>query len=443
MRIKNFEETGLKKVVQWVKNNNINNLEENEFKEALKTVNISFIAEEINRIQSTLLCELKDSYVQQSQRYVSMSEEAYQLPNLAEEDEKKAHSLLNQAFKLYEKMSQLKDGDFKGRPKVENYKYGIPIEDARYILPLATKTNISIAMSGNKLYDLFALICSEKYASLFAEMRKEIIDLLPSCIVNLLPTDVDPSSNQNLVKKLYQQDLDLLSPEENMILLDSFDNLDLKVGLGAATSTSANVPSQKLEFWGTEAVDKAKKLTERVLGYGHESIAEQARTTFAMMCSMVTYHQQIRHRLSKNHRESLSELISTPRSPLIPPTIKGSQFENEFLDLITKIKKFRSDIYCEYSLEKALPFLLNCDQIKLIISTNARIDQEMLSERICMNAQWEIRKLSTKKLAELRKLSSVLYEKALPSCIYSKCKEGKLSCGRQEEMREKFLKDKN
>lgn len=40
-------------------------------KELLKTCNISFVLEGLNRWQSTMICELKDSYVQQSQRYVT------------------------------------------------------------------------------------------------------------------------------------------------------------------------------------------------------------------------------------------------------------------------------------------------------------------------------------------------------------------------------------
>jgi len=43
----------------------------------LKTINISFVAEGIDRIQSTLICELKNSYVQQSQRYVTMGKNSY------------------------------------------------------------------------------------------------------------------------------------------------------------------------------------------------------------------------------------------------------------------------------------------------------------------------------------------------------------------------------
>ena len=439
MEITNFEQTGLDKVVQWIKNNNITDLKQEALREALKTVNLSFAVEGINRVQSTLLCELKDSYVQQSQRYVAMDEDAYCLPELSEKDNKQARQLVNQAFQLYEKMSELKEGEFKGRPQLEHYKHGIPIEDARYILPLATKTNVSVAMTGNKLYDLFSLLFKEKYSVLFAEMREKLITLLPDCLVQLLPHELSGDDNSELIKKLYQEQFSQLTAEENMILLNSFDDVDLKVGLGAATSTSPQPPSEKLDAWGEEAQDKAKGLTARVLGYGHESIAEQARTTFAMMCSMVTYHQQIRHRLSENHREKLIELILQERPALVPPTIEGSKFEGAFLKLVDEIKQFRIYIYKEYGLDKTLPFLLNCDQIKLIMSTNARIDQEMLAERICMNAQWEIRQLSTKKLLQLRELSDVLYEKALPSCVYGKCKEGKLSCGRQEEVRERFL----
>ncbi|GAB6139212.1 FAD-dependent thymidylate synthase [Halanaerobaculum tunisiense] len=439
MRITNFEQTGLDQVRSWLDRNNIKQIEEDTIKEALRRVNLSFIAEKITRLQSTLLCELKDSYVQQSQRYVTMKETAYSLPELAPEDLQQATDLIEQAFVLYNKMSELKSESAKRRPKVADYKHGIPIEDARYILPLATKTNISVAMTGDKLYDLFCLLTDQQYGSIFKEFRTAMEEQLPASLLNLLPKSTS-SSDYDLVADLYQQDFASLTPEDNMILLNSFTNLDLKVGLGAATSTSPVVPSQKLADWGAQATSKAQGLTERVLDYGHESIAEQARTTFGMMCSLVTYHQQIRHRLSENHRERLANLIlEQDRELLVPPRIEESDFKAEFLKLAKQFKDLRLKIYREYGLDKALPFLLNCDQIKLVISTNARIDQEMLAERICNKAQWEIRELSTKKLLQLRDLSSVLYEQALPSCIHGACKEGKMTCGQQEQMRDQFL----
>ncbi|MTI48751.1 MAG: thymidylate synthase thyx [Firmicutes bacterium] len=444
MRITNFDNTGLDRVEQWIEKNRHLNLDDNVLSEVLKTVNISFVAEKVNRMQSMLLCELKDSYVQQSQRYVTMGENAYDLPELEEEDTNKAKELVDKLFRLYSDMSQLKDGDFKGRPKNENYKYGIPIEDARYILPISTKTNLFCAMTGDKLIDLYSLIQDEAYSSIFYDFSKELEKYIPSNILSVLHNQKNTNSEIiNISESFYIDDFNKIDEDNNMILVDSFEDLDLKVGLGALTSTQKRTPSETIEIWKDEAKTKAKNVAKRVLGYGHDSIAEQARTTFGMMCSLVTYHQQVRHRLTNNHREPLVNLIKDKeRLAVSPPTIRESKFNNEYLNLIDKIKDFRIYIYEKYGFDKALYFLLNADQIKIIISSNARMDINMLSERICLNAQWEIRDLSTKKLMILRTLSDTLYEKALPSCVNGKCKEGRLSCGKVLEVKRKFSQSK-
>ncbi len=440
MKISNFEHTGLNKVEKWLQEKNIQDLNKEIIIEILKTINVSFSLEDINRIQSTLLCELKDSYVQQSQRYVTMGEAFYTLPSLDTVDSKKAKYLLDNLFETYKEMSELNEGKFKGRPKLENYKHKIPIEDARYILPLATKTNVYCAMTADKLFDLYNLIMDKRYRYIFSDIKSEIDKYIPDTLKNIflnLPTS--NAKCDNLVQDFYQDYLDKITFEQPVVLLETFDDLDMKVGLGALTSTQFRTPSDTLKIWEDEAVNKAKGVAKRVLSYGHDSIAEQARTTFGMLCSMVTYHQQIRHRLSNNYREPFITLINEKdRTPIVPPSIKNSEFYEKYLQLINEIKNFRVFILQKYGLDKALYFLLNADATKLVISTNARMDISMLSERICLNSQWEIRELSTKKLIILRKLSEILYEKALPSCIFGTCKEGKLSCGKQAEIRKKL-----
>lgn len=438
MNITNFEQIGLDKIEEILSKEQAKNISENDLREILKYSNLSFVLEGINRLQSTLICELKASYVQQSQRYVTLKEDNFIIPELSEEDELKAKGLFKKAFGLYENMSSLKEGEFKGRPKIENYLYGIPIEDARYILPLACKTNISVAMNGEKLIDLFHLINDDKYSEIFREVKVLLLSKLPKRLSYFM-NKTKNQYNSNFIKDFYEEYFNKISECDNMILLNSFKDLNLKVGLGAITSTHAKTPSEVMENWAEEADEKAKGVTKRVLGYGHESIAEQARTTFGMMCSMVTYHQQIRHRLSENHREELCNIIKDEgRKTVVPQAIKNSKFYESFVSLVYEFKEFRSYILKKYGEGKALSFLLNCDQIKLVISTNARIDCQMLSDRICLNAQWEIRELSTKKLNILRKMSEVLYAKALPSCVYGKCKEGKFTCGKQLAMKEKF-----
>ncbi|NLP43583.1 MAG: thymidylate synthase thyx, partial [Peptococcaceae bacterium] len=66
MKIIGFEETGLSEIARWLDSNPTQDLTETELAELLKTANIFFVLEGINRVQSMLLCELKASYVQQS-----------------------------------------------------------------------------------------------------------------------------------------------------------------------------------------------------------------------------------------------------------------------------------------------------------------------------------------------------------------------------------------
>lgn len=440
MKITNFEATGFDCLKAWLRRNNDIDIDEQSLAQVLKTINISFLLEGIDRVQSTLICELRDSYVQQSQRYVAMSKDSYMLPILDEEDSPKAAELIEKAFSLYNKMSQLREGSFKGRPKAEHYFYGIPIEDARYILPLATKTNLCVAMSGDRLIGFFKLLVDKKYGSMFLDLYKSLLVYLPDELEKLLPHSYDSDVCRDVIGDYYADYFSQIDSENNLVMLERFIDNDMKVGLGALTSTLKEPTSQVVNKWGQEASIKARDVVRRVLGYGHTSIAEQARTTFGMMCSMVTYHQQLRHRLTQNYREELFAPIYDPdRAVKVPATIVESNFYGEFIALVQEFKAFRLFIVNKYGQDKALAFLLNCDQIKLILSSNARADISMLEDRTCMNAQWEIRELAIKKLMLLRKLSSVLYEKALPSCVYGKCREDKLTCGQQMKVRNQFI----
>jgi thymidylate synthase ThyX len=422
LRIANFEHTGLERVDAWLLANHEQDIGLADLKECLKTVNVSFVLEGINRVHSTLICELKDSYVQQSQRYVSHGTDQFDESDLPPGEKERGQALIRQAGRLYAAMSE--DGS------------GIPMEDARYILPLAAKTNLSVAMSADKLADLFAL-CNGR--PLMEPVREAMEPLLPASLYQRLSSAPPGGVRESLTAVFYQDALDRLTPEQPMILLQAFKDLNLKAGLGALTSTRAQAPSEVLAAWGDGAAEKAKAVAQRVMSYGHTAIAEQARTTFGMMCSLVTYHQQIRHRLSSNHREDLRALAGNGDRPaIVPASVQRSRFKEDFLALSRSFKAFRLQILDRLGLDRALPFLLNCDQIKLIYSANARADAAVLSERICMNAQWEIRDLCLRKLTLLKDLSEPLYSKAAPACVYGPCPEGKKSCGSQDEMRARF-----
>ena len=437
MRITNYEATDLLAVDVFLQKHPA--LDVVTVKELLKTCNVSFVLEGITRWQSTMICELKDSYVQQSQRYVTLTADGYTLPSqLTEEDKTRAEQLIAEAFSLYQEMSQLKE-NFTGRPKPENYLYGIPVEDARYILPLAVKTNISVATTGDKLLDWFRMMNRPLDRDLFADIHEALLALLPSALGTWLEQQEYSYEDNGMLNQYYKDEMERITAEQPVVLLRTFEKPELKAGLGALTSTKGEAPSMVLESWGAEAEEKAQGVINRVMGYGHTSIAEQCRTTFGMMFSLVTYHQQERHRLPNTYREPwLNILLEPERPPVIPQTVIDGGFESRYRRFVQDMQRFQQRIAGHYKGGLWRCFLLNCQQVKIITSTNARIDCGMLAERICNNAQWEIKAIAVAKLEELRKLSDILYKNAVPSCVYGACKEGKLTCGRAGEMREKY-----
>lgn len=436
MQITQYEAPELERVSQFLEKHP--NTDRETGKELLKTCNVSFVLEGINRWQSTMICEQKDSYVQQSQRYVALHADGYTLPQLTEEDTAKAKELIGRAFALYEEMSQRKE-DFQGRPKREHYVHGIPVEDARYILPLAVKTNLSVATTGDKLLGWFHMMKRPLDRQMFADIHAALMSVLPDALAAWLAGQQYVYENTGLLNQYYQDDLDAITPKKPVVLLHTFEQPEQKAGLGALTSTKAQPPSEVLQQWGEDAAEKAKGVTKRVMSYGHTSVAEQCRTTFGMMFSLVTYHQQVRHRLPSTFREPwLNILLEPERPPVIPQTVIDGGFESAYRRLVQDMQRFQQRIAGHYTGGLWRYFLLNCQQVKIISSTNARMDCGMLQERICNNAQWEINKIAVAKLEELRKLSDILYRNAVPPCVYGACKEGAMTCGRAAEMREKY-----
>ena len=84
----------------------------------------------------------------------------------------------------------------------------------------------------------------------------------------------------------------------------------------------------------------------------------------------------------------------------------------------------------------ALP---NAKFIKFIVSSNARADNQIFTDRLCLTAQTEIRELYKKKFDYLYDIYPELYKYGVPPCVTpGVCKEGKLSCGRVNYMRQMF-----
>lgn len=119
------------------------------------------------------------SYTQQSQRYVKFSKKdlgKYITPKSIKGKSKKAYKkLMDNAAKTY---TQLVDS-------------GVPAEDARYVLPNASPTNIVVTMNGRELLHFFGLRLSKgaqwEIKELAKKMLKEARKVAPGIFENAGP----------------------------------------------------------------------------------------------------------------------------------------------------------------------------------------------------------------------------------------------------------------
>lgn len=131
---------------------------------------------------------------------------------------------------------------------------------------------------------------------------------------------------------------------------------------------------------------------------------------------------------------------------IIPPRIAelGPEEAQEFTRQMAQMQKWydywlgKLAVYGDAAKEDARFVLPNAAETKLVVTMNARELLHFFNIRCCNRAQWEIRALATEMLRLVRGESPVLFREAGPRCLAAPCPEGRMSCGKQAEVREKF-----
>lgn len=103
------------------------------------------------------------SFSQQSQRYVSLDEPTYVIPETVRSDPELMAiytSTMDQIWKAYTEMEKK-----------------IPSEDARYVLPNGCTTNITITMNARELLHFFSLRCCNRAQWEIRELAEEMLAL--------------------------------------------------------------------------------------------------------------------------------------------------------------------------------------------------------------------------------------------------------------------------
>jgi thymidylate synthase (FAD) len=132
------------------------------------------------------------SYAQQSQRYVNLKESNYVIPPKIVKNSTMKKAYEETMKKIWEQYNKL-------------LEMGIPAEDARYVLPNATCTNIIVTMNARSLLNFFELRCclhaQWEIRTLANKMLQEVKKIAPTIFKKAGPQcktkGICPEKNKN------------------------------------------------------------------------------------------------------------------------------------------------------------------------------------------------------------------------------------------------------
>ncbi|MDH7508827.1 MAG: FAD-dependent thymidylate synthase [Methanomassiliicoccales archaeon] len=188
--------------------------------------------------------------------------------------------------------------------------------------------------------------------------------------------------------------------------------------------------------------NRSGKIISRVVGMGHHSVIEHACYTFSVEgVSRALTHQLVRHRIASYSQQSQRYVSMDRADYVIPPSIaREGELAEEFRKLMDEIWEVYRRLSKKVDVEDARYVLPNACTTNITITMNARELLHFFSLRCCNRAQWEIREVADRMLAEVKKVSPAIFENAGPPCMRGPCPEGKMSCGKPRRDELKRLK---
>lgn len=211
--------------------------------------------------------------------------------------------------------------------------------------------------------------------------------------------------------------------------------------------------------------EKTASFVQMLAEIGHESPIEHASFTFGIEgVSRSLLAQITRHRIASFSVQSQRYVAESDFAYVIPPEIEAiPEAKEEFLAAMEEdrrhyerltallMEKHRKALLDEGKSEKeaaraaekraiedARFVLPNACETKMVCTFNARSLQNFFALRCCNRAQWEIRDVATQMLFLVRKVAPHLFANAGPGCLRGICPEGKMSCGKANEVRAFF-----
>ncbi|MGD0276269.1 MAG: FAD-dependent thymidylate synthase [Syntrophales bacterium] len=385
------------------------------------------------------------SYTEKSQRYVLLTDD-FVIPEEIRETNLEGSfieiiRLQNHLYhNLYEKLLphvMQANHELAEIPANRSMLEGWAKEDARYVLALATETQLGMTINARNLELMIRRLASHPLAEArrFSRCLYETIkEAAPSLIRYTEATEYDqltPNELQTEAQALiarYPKIMDMDVDTESQFLpsgwcirrsstKDMDSDADSCVKLISATPradefvvaclihTSSSLPIHRCHTMAAHMNDSEKaSLIRTALGHmkSHDTAPrefEHVELCFEIMLSASAFAQMKRHRMATLSGQGYDPSLGFT----IPPSVTAVGMDKTFRDLVTKTEETSEQI------RKAIPIaapyiLINAHRRRVLMKVNARELYHIARLRCDRRAQWDIRKIADEMLGLGRRI---------------------------------------
>ena len=219
-----------------------------------------------------------------------------------------------------------------------------------------------------------------------------------------------------------------------LVLLRHTPDPDRLVALAARRCYSAKAADAINEKLSESEIDRLLAFLRR---RNHLSPFEHAVFTFSVDgISRALSHQLVRHRIASYSQESQRyvDYMKVDDLPaIVPPTVQSNPeartlFAAAVQQTLTAYRQLRD---LGVPAEDARYIFPNAIETKIVFSLNGRSLFNFFEQRCCLKAQWEIRHVANRMLAEVRRVAPRMFQTAGPPCRYEVlpyCRENDPAC---------------
>ena len=227
----------------------------------------------------------------------------------------------------------------------------------------------------------------------------------------------------------------------NVVLIEYTPNPDSVVAAaGRLCYSNADIDALRTRVSEKDQTKYLRKL-------GHLSTFEHVSFTFGIEgVSRALLAQITRHRIASFSVQSQRYVGQSGEDGIdyiLPPEIEklGDEYVKRFADQMDMMDKWYREwleLLGEGGKEDARFVLPNAAATRMVVTMNARELNHFFALRCCNRAQWEIRDVAWQMLKLAHEAAPALFDECGPECLRGRCPEGKMCCGRMDEVRARY-----